>query len=78
MKKKLGIELYGPCTEESELIPQINDTVATIEENGQVRFHSITGANMLPEGLVLYGAGGERLFREQCYLLYAPDSIPTE
>ena len=78
MNRRLELELYGPCTEESELTPQMNDTVATIGENGQVRFHVISGVNMGPEGMVLYATGGERLIRDECYLLYSSDPTSVE
>lgn len=78
MNRKLELEMYGPCGGDSELSPSLNDTVAVIGESGQVRFLTISGVNVGPEGLVLYATGGERVLPEECYLLYSSDPSTAE
>ena len=40
MKRKLGIELYGPCSD-TGAIPTMNDMIATVDYDGRIAFHSI-------------------------------------
>lgn len=79
MYRRLEIELYGPCSLEDNLKPEMNDTVAIIENDGRVRFVNITGANIDHTGTpVLYGHGGERLLYSDCYLIYTSDPDSTD
>jgi len=77
MNRTIDLELYGPCSEEEELLPELNDTVAVITERGPVRFITITGVNRTMEGIALYGIGGERLLISDCYLIFTKDEDST-
>ena len=73
MNRTLDIELWGPCSEESEAKPALGDTVAVIRESGRVSLLSITGVNTVGDQTVLYATGGEKLVLTDCYLLYTSD-----
>jgi hypothetical protein len=77
MKNTLQLELRGPCTEESETKPGLNDTVGVILDDGRVRIMTISGAVPTPEGMVLYATGGEKVALTDCYLLY-PSGFATD
>lgn len=78
MNRRLNIELIGPCTEDSDLKPGLNDTVATVSDEGYVRFHTITGVSADPNGMVIYAMGGEKLVLSECYMLFSGDDTYTE
>lgn len=70
MENELNIVMVGPCSEESEAKPALNDTVAVPVGDGRVRIMTITGAIPTPDGTVLYASGGEKVALTDCYLLY--------
>ena len=78
MDRVLGLQLYGPCSEEDDVVPLLGDTVAIIMENGRVRLLTVSGAGTSVDGSVLYASGGEKLRVSDCYLLYTVDDASVE
>lgn len=70
MNIPLNIELRGPCSEESGIMPELNSSVALIDANGQVKIMTISGVAPTPQGVVLYATGGEKVAVESCYLIH--------
>jgi hypothetical protein len=75
MKRKVGLELYGPCGELGAGI-ETNETVATVDDNGRVTFHRIESIQRFNEGrCVLTTTDGERHTALDCYLVYTAPSV---
>lgn len=74
MKRKLGLELYGPCSN-TGAEPDAHDTIVTINENGRVSFHKLEVLNREGQGMfVIHTTDGEVLLSSDCYLLYTTDA----
>jgi len=77
MKRKLGLELYGPCSL-TGAEPRPHDTIATINEFERITFHTMEslvkeGANMF----VVTTTDGNKYLSSECYLLYTAEPIST-
>ena len=73
MSQILGLELYGPCSENKGIKPELGDTVAVITESGRVRVYEIVKVDVNLNGPVYYARGGIPLVASDCYLIYAVD-----
>ena len=75
MKRKIGLELIGPCSETGAM-PEPTETVATINENGRVSLHKVDGMIKEVDGVfVVTMSDGWKYLSSECYLLYTTDAV---
>lgn len=75
MKRKIGMELYGPCSETGAM-PLMHDMIATVDVDGRIVFHHIQEVE-LARGSQWYVRTKEDLVlpSNEVYLLYTSNSI---
>jgi len=78
MARAIGIELFGPASDEDGLRPVLGDTVAVVTESGRVQFVTISGTGYVVDGMVLYASNGQRLTPSDCYFVYTVDEGSVE
>lgn len=74
MKKQvLNVELCGPCSV-TGAVPNLGDTVATIDNNGRVGFHRVMGIEKGNdrEFAVIF-KNNDRCLAANCFLLYTTE-----
>lgn len=70
MKKILGLELVGPCSETGAR-PDPWETVATINDFGRVAFHQAVGFHDEVRGIfTITTRSGKKYLSSEIYLLY--------
>ena len=75
MKRKLGLELYGPCSN-TGAVPKIDDMVAKIHDDDRISFHQIQELDRVTHTLfVIRTQDNVVLKSDQCYLLYGAPSV---
>jgi hypothetical protein len=78
MNIPLNIELRGPCTEDSGLKPELNQSIALVDEHGQIKIMTVSGVAPTPDGVVLYATGGEKVAQDDCYLLHVVNPMDID
>ena len=75
MKRKIGMELYGPCSETGAM-PLMHDMIGTIDVDGRIAFHHIQEVE-LSKGSQWYVRTKEDIVlpSSDVYLLYTSNSI---
>lgn len=75
MKRKMGLELYGPCSV-TGAEPTRWSTIATINEFNRVTFHTAQIISREAAGaFVVTTTDGVTFLSSDCYLLYTAPSV---